>query len=169
MRFADFAKCERKHLRTWKTDLQFQARELPNSADSGIGKVSTRSYAGETLTSLWHADCLYACFRWVDEGTTSMEEETKRLLDELKGAINQSLLSSNRFAHVLDLLERAGHEVSVSVDATIDKGDGPDWIEGQPVGKHMPVELNLTTKDRNFLHKMKIDAGGRTIDPWKSL
>jgi hypothetical protein len=88
-----------------------------------------------------------------------MEEETRRLLDELKGAINHSLLSSNRFTQALDLLERAGHEVSVSIDATIDKGDGPDWIDGQPVGKRVPVELNLSTKDRNFLRKMKIDAG----------
>jgi hypothetical protein len=88
-----------------------------------------------------------------------MEQETRRLLDELKGAINQALLSSNRFAQILDLLERDGHDVLVSVDATIDRGDGPDWIEDEPVGKRVPVELSLSNDDRNFLHEMKIDVG----------
>jgi len=84
----------------------------------------------------------------------TLEQETQRLLDELKGAINQALLGSNRFAQILDLLEEAGHNVSVSVDATIDRGDG------QPGGERVPAELNLTAKDRNFLHEMKIDADG---------
>jgi hypothetical protein len=87
-----------------------------------------------------------------------MEQETRMLLDELKGAINQALLGSNRFAEVLDLLEWAGHDVSISVDATIDGGDGRDWIEGEPVAKRVPVELTLSSDDRNFLRELKIDV-----------
>jgi hypothetical protein len=88
-----------------------------------------------------------------------MEQETRRLLDEVKGAINQALLSSNRFAQILELLERGGHDVLVSVDATIDnRGDGPDWIEDQPAGERLPAELSLSTDDRNFLHEMNIDV-----------
>jgi hypothetical protein len=38
---------------------------------------------------------------------------TQLLLDELKGAINQALLSSNRFAQILDELKETGHSVVV--------------------------------------------------------
>jgi hypothetical protein len=89
-----------------------------------------------------------------------MEQETRRLLDELTGAINQALLSSNRFAQILDMLELAGHDGLVSVDATIDGGAGPDWIEDQPVAQRAPAQLNLSTRDRNFLHEMRIEMRG---------
>jgi hypothetical protein len=88
-----------------------------------------------------------------------MDRETQLLLSELQAAVNQALLSSNRFGDILDLLERSGRDVSISVNATIDGVDDQNGLHTQRVGKGSHVELGWTADDQNFLRAMKIGLG----------
>jgi hypothetical protein len=87
-----------------------------------------------------------------------MDRETRVLLNELQGAINQALHTSNRFVEILDVLERSGHEVVITVDATVDIVDNQASLYVKHVGKGATAEMNWTTDDREFLRFMKIDA-----------
>jgi hypothetical protein len=84
-----------------------------------------------------------------------MNRKTQLLLDELKGAIYQALLSSNRFAQILDELKEAGHSVVVSVDAALDEVDDSTCCQDQPIGCVHP-KPRFSGEDRSFLREMKI-------------
>jgi hypothetical protein len=88
-----------------------------------------------------------------------MDQETRRLLDELRGAINQALLSSNRFAQIVDLCERSGRGIAISMDIIVEGADDQDWVHERDVRKYVLAELSWSIDDRKFLRVMKIDAG----------
>jgi hypothetical protein len=87
-----------------------------------------------------------------------VDQQTRGLLNELQGAVRQALCGSNRFLQIIDLLERSGHTLLLSVDAAIDGIDERDFLHAQHVGNGVLSELSLSCDDRRFLRAMKIDV-----------
>jgi hypothetical protein len=88
-----------------------------------------------------------------------VDSETGRLLDELRGAIHQALLSSHRFAQILDSCERSGRDVVISMDITVDGTDDLSWLHERQAPKDVPAEPSWSVDDRKFLRVLKIDVG----------
>jgi hypothetical protein len=87
-----------------------------------------------------------------------MNRKTQRLLDELKGAINQALMGSDRFAQVLEELKRTGQSVVVSVDAALDQVDDSICCQEQHI-ERVPLKQGFSSEDRKYLREMKITLG----------
>jgi hypothetical protein len=85
-----------------------------------------------------------------------MSQEARGLLDELRGAINQVLNNSKSFGEILDLLKRSGHDVLISVDATVDIIGGSDCSDAQTKKKSVPAQRRLRKHDLRFLRAIRI-------------
>lgn len=88
-----------------------------------------------------------------------MTQETRLLLDEVQGLINQALLGSNRFGEILDLLGQSNHGVLIAVNATVEGVEAPgERQHEQAIPGCVPGQLKLSSDDQDFLRAMKIDT-----------
>lgn len=87
-----------------------------------------------------------------------MDEKLSDLLVELKEAINDALLHSERVAKAMAALEREGRDVQIAIDAALIEGEVP--TEGSPATADRSADsmgqLTLNWSDIVFLHKLKI-------------
>ena len=106
-----------------------------------------------------------------------LDENFKRLIKELGGAINESLSDSDRIAAAIGEIKRAGYDVFLVLEATIgfnkrDESAGED--AGEPEMEAEGVEptvrrkfestgkIKLTSQDQKFLRALKISIDEET-------
>lgn len=96
-----------------------------------------------------------------------MQKDMHQLIEELGEAINASLSNSDRFAEVMDEMEKAGYNAYVVLEASIGfrKSDEPEAetseaeIQVMPQPKHSSEQsTGLTANDLDFLRELKISV-----------
>lgn len=81
-----------------------------------------------------------------------MDEETKRLAEEVGTAINESVQQSATVAAAIERLREAGFEMELTLKLEI--GLRPHTGEDQPA--NAPANLEFTEEDLHVLRSMKI-------------
>lgn len=97
-----------------------------------------------TLKGLWNKD---------DEIVLEMDEETKRLAEEVGTAINESVQQSATVAAAIERLREAGFEMELTLKLEI--GLRPHVLEGQTANE-TNGNLEFTEEDLRVLRSMKI-------------
>lgn len=96
-----------------------------------------------------------------------MQKDMQQLIEELGEAINASLSNSDRFAEVMDEMEKAGYNAYVVLEASIGfrKNDEPEAETGEAEIQVMPQPKHssncvsqMTEGDLDFLRELKISA-----------
>jgi hypothetical protein len=87
-----------------------------------------------------------------------VDEDMKKLLRALSDAVNESLINSSAFVDAIAALWRAGHDASLSTDATRADVDEPPAVNAHTID--LPAMLTLTTDDEYFLRSLKIATPG---------
>jgi hypothetical protein len=82
-----------------------------------------------------------------------MDEETKRLAEEVGTAINESVQQSASVAAAIERLREAGFEMELTLKLEI--GLRPHIAEDQPAGE-TAESLEFTEEDLRILRSMKI-------------
>lgn len=100
-----------------------------------------------------------------------MDEQLKRLMQELGNAINESLSESDRIAAAIGEIKRAGYDVFLVLEATIgfNKRTEEDE-EAEAAPKELPSghahgtarRIRWTTQDQKFLRALKISVDEET-------
>ena len=91
-----------------------------------------------------------------------MDENLKKLMQELGNAINESLSDSERIAAAIGEIKRSGYDVFLVLEATIGFNKREDDSDGDSAEKEMPVTFEATGKvkwssqDTKFLKALKI-------------
>jgi hypothetical protein len=89
-----------------------------------------------------------------------MDEQLSDLLGELRDAVNEALLNSERIKAAVAALEQAGRDVQIAIDAVLVDDETP--VKEVPVAAaDQPVSsgrLKLSATDNLFLHTLRISA-----------
>ena len=94
-----------------------------------------------------------------------LDENFKRLIDELGHAINDSLSESEAISEVMSRIRASGYDLFLILEVTIGftKKDEPDARPAHRERKEpRPSQFQLTTQDAQFLRAMKISVEDRT-------
>jgi hypothetical protein len=94
---------------------------------------------------------------WLSISIVEMDEETKRLAEEVGTAINESVEQSPAVAEAIERLREAGFEMELTLKLEI--GLRPQNDEGE-AGDETPTTMEFTEDDLRVLRSMKIK-----IDP----
>jgi hypothetical protein len=92
-----------------------------------------------------------------------LDENFKRLIKELGGAINESLSDSEKIAEVLGRIRAAGYDLFLVLEVTIgfNKRGEANLVHRQKLSaepRH-DGEFRLTPQDSEFLRALKISPG----------
>lgn len=94
-----------------------------------------------------------------------MDEQLKRLMQELGNAINESLSDSDRIAAAIGEIRRAGYDVFLVLEATIGFNKRSDADEERPAEAEPNYsgrvhassgKIRWTSQDQKFLRALKI-------------
>lgn len=89
-----------------------------------------------------------------------MDKTLSDLLEELREAVNEALLNSERIKAAVAALEHVGQDVQIAIDAVLVDGDVP--VKDASVGAGDPPvssgRLKLSATDTLFLHTLRISA-----------
>lgn len=100
-----------------------------------------------------------------------MDDQLKKLMQELGNAINESLSDSDRIAAAIGEIKRAGYDVFLVLEATIgfnkrdedeEEEDSSDLFETRmeeaeyDAGARPGARLKFTSQDQKFLKALKI-------------
>lgn len=101
---------------------------------------------------------------WPSEGTVSLDDRLKELMQELGNAINESLSDSERIAAAIGEIKRAGYDVFLVLEATIGFNKREDSDETDEEEEQAPTlkgfestgKVKWTSQDHKFLKALKI-------------
>ncbi len=90
-----------------------------------------------------------------------MDDHLKELLQQLGGAINESLSESEDIAEAIAEIRRAGYDVFLVLEATIGFNKRPQEQEGTaaspaPSADFRPSQISFSAQDHAFLKALKI-------------
>jgi hypothetical protein len=89
-----------------------------------------------------------------------LDENFKRLIEELGDAINESLSESDRIAEVMSRIRNAGYDLFLVLEVTVgfNKRGEVNLVHRQKLNadSHPDPEFRLTTQDTQFLRALKI-------------
>ncbi len=96
-----------------------------------------------------------------------LDEQLKRLMQELGNAINESLSDSDRIAAAIGEIKRAGYDVFLVLEATIgfnkrtEEDDEAEAAAEEPPSSHTHQtarRIRWTAQDQKFLRALKISV-----------
>ncbi len=86
-----------------------------------------------------------------------LDDNFKRLIKELGGAINESLSESDRIAQAISNIKAAGYDVFLVLEATIGFNKREEETEkARLAGEPADSQLRFTSQDAKFLKALKI-------------
>ncbi len=89
-----------------------------------------------------------------------LDDNFKRLIKELGGAINESLSDSESIAEVMGRIRAAGYDLFLVLEVTIgfNKRGEANLVHRQKIAPelHRQTEFHLTNQDAQFLRALKI-------------
>ena len=88
-----------------------------------------------------------------------LDDNFKRMIDELGQAINESLSESEAISDVMARIRRSGYDLFLVLEVTIgfNRKDGPDARPAQQDRKETRrTHFQLTNQDAQFLRALKI-------------
>jgi len=101
-----------------------------------------------------------------------LDEQLKRLMQELGNAINESLSDSDRIAAAIGEIKRAGYDVFLVLEATIgfnkrteEEDDESAPAAEEPRSGRVPgssKRIRWTSQDQKFLRALKISVDEET-------
>jgi hypothetical protein len=94
-----------------------------------------------------------------------LDDNFKRLINELGHAINESLSESDRIAEVMGRIRAAGYDLFLALEVTIvfnQRGE-TNLVHRQKLGKgNRSSQFRLTSQDAEFLRSLKISVDEET-------
>jgi hypothetical protein len=86
-----------------------------------------------------------------------MDQELKRLMEELGGAITESLTHSEPIAEAIAHIKASGYDIFLVLNATIDLMHGQEQLR-QAARRHGQLEATFNSQDIKFLKSLHISV-----------